>query len=61
MQLAQAGVNEINWFAVAAELQADWRKSTGNETAELFSEHLIRYGMIVANWLANRPEQKMIQ
>lgn len=61
MRLAQAGVNVINWFAVAAELQADWRKSTGNEMAQLFSEHLIRYGMIITNWLANRPEQKVTQ
>jgi len=52
MRLVQAGVTVINWLAVVAELQADWRKSSGNEMAKLFSEHLIKYGMIINNFLA---------
>ena len=53
-RLTQAGVTVINWLAVVAELQADWRKSSGNAMAELFSDHLIRYGMIINNYLTNK-------
>ncbi|RKZ82555.1 MAG: hydrolase [Gammaproteobacteria bacterium] len=52
MRLAQAGCKTTNWVSVAAELQNDWRNSTGEELAALFSEHLSFYGHLISNLTA---------
>lgn len=59
MRMVQAGVIPINWFAVVAELQADWRRSTAPEMAKLFVEHLPIYGLIVESYNASHPDQKV--
>ncbi|MGI0088922.1 MAG: isochorismatase family protein [Nitrosopumilaceae archaeon] len=59
MRMVQAGAIPINWFAVVAELQADWRRNTAPEMAKLFAEHLPTYGLIVESYNASHPEQKI--
>ncbi|CRM18892.1 hypothetical protein [Pseudomonas sp. 35 E 8] len=50
--MAQAGVVPITWVAVGAELQADWRNSTGQELNQIMGEHLPFYGNLFASFLA---------
>lgn len=38
--------------AVAAELQQDWRNSTGGELAEVMGEHLPFYGNVIVSFTA---------
>lgn len=59
MRMVQAGAIPTNWFAVVAELQADWRRNTAPEMAKLFVEHLSTYGLIVESYNASHPEQKI--
>ncbi len=51
-RMAQAGVKPITWVAVGAELQADWRKPTGQELGQIMGEHLPFYGNLIASFLA---------
>ena len=39
MRMAQHGVEMMNWMAVSAELQADWRKH-GEALADIYVAHL---------------------
>lgn len=59
-RMVEAGVIPTCWFAVVAELQADWRRSTASEMAKLFVEHLPIYGLMVHSYNASHPEQKII-
>src|SRR5574341_448991 len=47
--LAQAGVKVRNWWSVAAELQADWRRdeARGWQMAMIFREHLPSWGFLL--------------
>ncbi len=47
--LAQAGVKVRNWWSVAAELQADWRRdeARGWPMAMIFREHLPSWGFLL--------------
>lgn len=47
--LAQAGVKVRNWWSVAAELQADWRRdeARGWQMAMIFREHLPSWGYLL--------------
>lgn len=56
-RMSQAGVVMMNWVAVAAELQADWRKSTGDALAKLFLEHLTFYGHLIRNFNAKQTQK----
>lgn len=48
-RLASAGAQLINWFAVACELQRDWRNNPAG-LAALFQRHIPDYGnLITAN------------
>lgn len=51
-RLTQAGCKTTNWVSVAAELQNDWRNSTGQELATLFTEHLTFYGHLTNNLIS---------
>jgi len=48
-RMTQAGVRVTTWVAVAAELQRDWRRPTGEKLAAIMGEHLPFYGMLAAN------------
>jgi nicotinamidase-related amidase len=52
-RMAAAGAQLINWFAVACELQRDWRKGKGMEgLAELFAKYIPDYGNLISSQLA---------
>lgn len=48
MRMAQHGVEMMNWMAVSAELQADWRKD-GEALARIYAAHLPFYGNLMTN------------
>ena len=41
------GVTPINWTAIAAELQRDWRRPTGQELGRVFHDHYHSYGLLM--------------
>ena len=51
-RMIQAGVTPTNWVAVAAELQADWRKPTGEALGQIMGENLPFYGNLIGSFLA---------
>lgn len=54
LRMVQAGVIPMTWVAVAAELQNDWRKPTGNQLAEIMGEHLPFYGNVISSFFNNK-------
>jgi nicotinamidase-related amidase len=52
IRMAQAGAVITNWFAVACELQRDWRKN-GDELATLLANHLPAYKNLITSHNAN--------
>ncbi len=53
MRMAHAGAVIINWFAVACELQRDWRKN-GEGLANLLANHLPAYKNLITSHNTNR-------
>jgi nicotinamidase-related amidase len=51
-RMVQAGVKPMTWVAVGAELQADWRKSTGGGLGQIMAEHLNFYGNLIGSFMA---------
>ena len=49
MRLTQAGAKVVNWAAVTAELQSDWRRPTAEGTLAIFGDQLPFYGMLSNN------------
>ena len=41
------GVTPINWTTVAAELQRDWRRPTGQDLGRAFHDHYHSYGLLM--------------
>jgi nicotinamidase-related amidase len=52
MRMAHAGAVMTNWFAVACELQRDWRKN-GEGLATLLGNHLPAYKNLMTTYSAN--------
>ena len=52
MRMAHAGAVITNWFAVACELQRDWRKN-GEGLANLLANHLPAYKNLITTHKAN--------
>lgn len=48
-RLAQTGIKTVNWVAVAADLQNDWREPTAQGTLNTFHKHLPFYSMLSNN------------
>jgi len=57
LRMVQAGVVPMTWVAVAAELQNDWRNSTGEQLAEIMGEHLPFYGNVISSFNSKRTNQ----
>ncbi|WP_077047391.1 isochorismatase family protein [Pseudomonas sp. KK4] len=51
-RMVQAGVVPMTWVAVAAELQRDWRHTTGETLAQIMGVHLPFYGNALASFMA---------
>lgn len=56
-RMTQAGVIPTNWTAVAAELQSDWTKSTGEGMAQIFVESLGSYGYAIDSYIARGAQE----
>ena len=54
MRMAQAGAVITNWFAVACELQRDWREK-GEGLADLLASHLPAYKNLITSHNAKAP------
>jgi nicotinamidase-related amidase len=52
MRMAHAGAEMTNWFAVACELQRDWRNNMEG-LAALFARRLPAYGNLITSYKAN--------
>lgn len=48
-RMVQAGAILMSWFAVASELQKDWRKDAAG-LAKLLSDHIVSYGDLVTSY-----------
>lgn len=48
IRMSQAGAILTNWFALASELQRDWRNN-GAGLAKLFSDHLVSYSNLISS------------
>lgn len=53
-RMVQAGIKPITWVAVGAEIQADWRKPTGQQLAQVMGEHLPFYGNLISSFIATK-------
>lgn len=49
MRMVQAGIKVVNWAAIAADLQADWRRPTAQGTLDVFHQHLPFYNFLSNN------------
>ncbi|RLA61418.1 MAG: hydrolase [Epsilonproteobacteria bacterium] len=53
-RMIQAGVVPMTWVAVAAELQNDWRKETGDQLGALMGQHLPFYGNVITSFMTTK-------
>jgi hypothetical protein len=49
-RMVHAGIQPMTWFAIACELQGDWRNSTGEGFTQIISENLPWYGYLISSW-----------
>ncbi|TCJ94021.1 nicotinamidase-related amidase [Volucribacter psittacicida] len=49
-RMVQAGAKPITWIAAGAELQQDWRQTTGEGFAEIMAQHSF-YGNVITSFV----------
>jgi Isochorismatase family len=47
VRMQDHGVTPTNWTTVAAELQPDWRLSSGQDLGRVFHDHYHSYGLLI--------------
>jgi len=52
-RMAGAGAEPVTTFALACELQADWKQPSANAMLEPFTENLSEYGFVLQNFWNN--------
>ncbi|ABL82709.1 MULTISPECIES: isochorismatase family protein [unclassified Nocardioides] len=52
-RMVQAGAQPVSTFALACELQADWKKPWANAMLEPFNQNLSEYGYVLQNFWNN--------
>ena len=52
-RMANAGAELVTTFALACELQADWKSPTANDMLAPFIENLSEYGFVLQNFWNN--------
>ncbi|HZR69975.1 MAG TPA: isochorismatase family protein [Burkholderiales bacterium] len=52
-RMARAGAEPVTTFALACELQADWKLPTSNDMLEPFVQNLSEYGFVLQNFWNN--------
>lgn len=53
MRMSSAGAVLINWFALASELQRDWRNE-GDKLKKMLQEHLVPYANLISSHEAKK-------
>ena len=53
LRMANAGAEPVTTFALACELQADWKNPTANDMLEPFIQNLSEYGFVLQNFWNN--------
>jgi len=53
LRMANAGAQPVTTFALAAELQADWKLPSANDMLAPFNNNLSEYGFVVQNFWNN--------
>lgn len=59
-RMVQAGAQPVSTFALACELQADWKKPWANAMLEPFNQNLSEYGYVTQNFW-NNYGQKVVE
>ncbi|MBC8065095.1 MAG: isochorismatase family protein [Chlorobia bacterium] len=54
LRMSQAGAIVVNWAAIAADLQADWRRPSAVGTLDVFHQHLPFYSLLSNNQKADK-------
>jgi len=49
-RMVHGGIQPMTWFAIACELQRDWRNSTAEGFTQIIKEHLPWYGYLIDSW-----------
>lgn len=52
-RMARAGAEPVTTFALACELQADWKLGTANDMLQPFTDNLSEYGFVLQNFWNN--------
>ena len=52
-RMAQAGAELVTTFALACELQADWKRPTATAMLEPFKQNLPEYGFLIQSFWDN--------
>jgi nicotinamidase-related amidase len=55
-RMVQGGVVPMTWLAVGAELQRDWKRSTGAALAKAMGSHLPFYQYATTSWLERQSK-----
>jgi nicotinamidase-related amidase len=58
-RMAMAGAELVTTFALACELQADWKLPTANAMLEPFIQNLSEYGFVLQNFWNNANQHKV--
>ena len=58
-RMSGAGAELVTTFALACELQADWKLPTANAMLEPFTQNLSEYGFVLQNFWNNANEHKV--
>jgi nicotinamidase-related amidase len=59
-RMANAGAQPVTTFALACELQADWKLPSANAMFEPFKKHLPGYAFVIQNFWDNAGGQKAV-
>lgn len=59
LRMANAGAEPVTTFALACELQADWKSPSANAMLEPFSQNLSEYGWITQNYWNNAGQKSV--
>jgi len=58
-RMVQAGAQPVSTFALACELQEDWKKPWANAMLEPFRENLSEYGYVLGNFWSNYGQKSV--
>ncbi|HUR25804.1 MAG TPA: isochorismatase family protein [Candidatus Thermoplasmatota archaeon] len=61
LRMSNAGAEPVTTFALACELQADWKLPTADAMFDPFKQNLPEYGFVIQNfWINANPAQRAV-